>query len=624
MRLWGNAMATPAGSKPVGILSLKRCRKILTYDIGAKVREQFCDDQFAQPYPVNFTTPAEAARHGLPPTGWIDFDKQEITIVLDNTMPYAKAWALAQHTDVHEHLHWVWDISPHLLGVKSEAERFTLNIFLDACNEQRALLESYWASRKLAAGRRIRHADYMAIPATQRHDSHQLYAAGYIVLAAHTILMTRGRKALARIHSGGALDGIALDRLWRQIAKVIGPCPKSIESKWMQAFAIAVKAWQARDRNEIADLAREFKALFPEPPASVQPIFCPLDVGGHVGTTRSDAPPGRGVPSFVAPPPPGGDDLDLEPDKPDEEEAADAKDVSNDVNAASQPAKTWGPGAPLGDPRPEDTVQPADPHDLAMRALPHAAALREHLKLTQDAVIVEHSRRGRADAGIIARDGDHPMPFRAAISEEAVLGPGVCVVELADTSGSMVAKWSPVRVAMMASHLAMQEACVPHFIATSRRLKLVASPELNDDQARGLIAGMEAAYGGGDNFENSLGVAIDQLLRWTPAQINAAFASTVDNRAFVPRDEYVRILVVVHDGQPCDTHAFRKAVLRGRSSGIVVVGLGLELDESDAQGMVRLFGKDDLVLASSHDFAPKLGLTITAAVERGMRASLVR
>src|SRR5215216_2342036 len=165
-----DTMATSAGSKPVGILSLKRCRKILTYEIGAKAREQFCDDQFAELYPVEFATPAEARSCGLPPTGWIDFGTKTITVVVDESMPYDKAWVLAQHTDVHEHLHWAWDISPHLLGVKSEAERFTLNIFLDACNEQRAMLESYWASRKLAAGRRIRHSDYMAIPPARRHD----------------------------------------------------------------------------------------------------------------------------------------------------------------------------------------------------------------------------------------------------------------------------------------------------------------------------------------------------------------------------------------------------------------------------------------------------------------------
>lgn len=619
-------MANSAGKQPVGILSLKRCRKVLTYDIGAKAREQFCDDPFAELYPVNFTTPAAAAVQGLPPTGWIDFDKREITIVVDDRMPYGKAWTLAQHTDVHEHLHWAWDISPHRLGVKSEAERFTLNIFLDACNEQRALLESYWASRKLAAGRRIRHADYMAIPPQRRHDQNELYAAGFLVLAAHTTLMTRGRKVLARIHSGSALDARALDRLWKQIARVVGPCPKHIEAKWMEAFAIAVSAWQSRDRQEIAKLARDFKALFPDPPANVLPIFCPLDVGGHVGA-RSDAPPGRGTPAFVAAPPPDSGDLDLEPDQPDSEEAGDAADVSKDVEAASEPAKDWGPGAPVGDPTSDDNIQPADPHELVQLALPHAASLREHLKLTQDAVVVEHSRRGRADAGIIARDEDHPTPFRASVGEEATLGPGVIIAGLIDTSGSMHpsggGKWEPVRRAMMASHIAMQEAFVPHFIATSRRLKLVASPALSDDQARALIAGMGPSRSGGDNFHRSIGVAIDQLLRWTPAQINAAFATTVDNRAaFLPRDEYIRVLIIVHDGQPCDAYTFRDEIQRARRSGIIVTGLGLDLDHDDAEGMLRLFGADDLVLAGSNDFAPKLGLTITAAVGRGLRVAL--
>lgn len=622
-------MAISAGKQPVGILSLKRCRKILSFDIGAKAREQFCDDPFAELYPVNFTTPAAAAVQGLPPTGWIDFGTKEITIVVDDTMPYAKAWTLAQHTDVHEHLHWAWDLSPHLLGVKSEAERFILNIFLDACNEQRALLESYWASRKLAAGRRIRHADYMAIPPANRHDPTALYAAGFLVLAAHTTLMTRGRKVLARIHSGSALDARALDRLWKQIARVVGPCPAHIQSKWMEAFDIAVRAWQARDRQEIADFSREFKALFPEPPANVLPIFCPLDVGGHVGATRSDAPPGRGTPSFVAPPPPDSGDLDLDPDQPDADEAGDAGKVDKDVQAASQPAKSWGPGAPVGGPTADDDIQPADPHELVQRALSHAASLREHLKLTQDAVLMEHTRRGRADAGIIARDEEHPSPFRSNVVEEAVLGPGVCVVKLVDTSGSMHpsggGKWEPVRLATMAGHLAMQDALVPHFIATSRTLKLVASPALTDDQARSLIAGMGPSRSGGDNFERSLGIAIDQLLRWSPAQLNAVFSATVDNRAaFLPRDDYIRIMVIIHDGQPCDAYTFREEVQRARRSGIIVTGLGLDLDEDDAAGMERLFGTNDLVLASSHDFAPKLGLTITAAVERGMRAALVR
>lgn len=604
----------------VNFTSIKRYSKILTHDIGVKARKYFSNDPTATPYPVVFTDPASARSRGLPPTGWIDYGEQQITIVVDETMDPKKAWTLAKHTDVHEHLHWARDVAPYQLGVKTDPEATTLNIFLDANNEQYGLLTCEWAKRLLVAGRKIRQADYLAIPQARRHDPEPLYAAGYLVLAAHTTLMTRGKRVLGRIHSGKPLDSTTLDRLWKEISKVVGACPANIANEWMKAFEIAVNAWRLCDRQEIFSLVHEFMALFPAPKPNYIPIYCPLDVGGHVGRSRKDVPPGLGLPPSIVVAVPDDDDLGLDPEEAESGEDEESDQVRQDVENASRPADKWHRGAPPGGS--SDQIYPVDPTSLIGRAIPLAAELRENLRLVQEGGVLEYGVRGRVDSAIVGREPDHASPFIATVLEEETLGPGVAILTLVDTSGSMDSdvKWPPVNLALMASHLAMQEANAPHFIATSRTLRLLAAPDMSPDRAQALIAGAKPHPRDGDNFGLTLGLAIRQFLQWDPAQLNLAFSKHLDpQHSFVPRDEYIRVVVVIHDGCPCDRDAFKEHVRVGRQRGLIVVGLGLELDSGDQAGMRDLFGPHDLVLATGQDFARKLGSTITAAVERGRR-----
>jgi hypothetical protein len=87
----------------------------------------------------------------------------------------------------------------------------------------------------------------------------------------------------------------------------------------------------------------------------------------------------------------------------------------------------------------------------------------------------------------------------------------------------------------------------------------------------------------------------------------------------------VKIVVVITDGMPHDLQLLRQQVEQARRRGLIIVGVGLDLNSVEASGMKITFGEEDVVIVRSGEggkkcFAATLGQIITAAVTRGKRS----
>jgi hypothetical protein len=185
-------------------------------------------------------------------------------------------------------------------------------------------------------------------------------------------------------------------------------------------------------------------------------------------------------------------------------------------------------------------------------------------------------------------------------------GPGAFIAVLVDSSGSMLAgsKWPSAQLAAMAAHLACEQASVPHVLLMSRTLKQLAGVGITSTRSKVLIAGAGPATGG-DHYTVTLPKALQKIAK---------------------RAEAVKIVVVITDGMPHNLQLLKQQVEQARRRGMIVVGVGLDLNPIEATGMKIIFGAEDVVIARSSDggakcFAATLGQIITAAVTRGKRSA---
>jgi hypothetical protein len=196
---------------PLSFNFLPHRREFLVTSIGTKLRDDFAYNSFTPLPKVRLFSPDEARAAGFSPNrglGWFNFQTSEIGILVFNDRPAQEAWALATGVTVHEHLHWLWSLSPATVGCQTESDRFVMNVFTDAANEQRAMIESRWAQKFLRRTRQI------LLPKAWAGDVQEpLYRAGFFTLAVHTLLSVKGGRIMRRLHKSNQPEALAKD-LW--------------------------------------------------------------------------------------------------------------------------------------------------------------------------------------------------------------------------------------------------------------------------------------------------------------------------------------------------------------------------------------------------------------------------
>lgn len=623
-------------------------REFLDTSIGTKLRDDFAYNSFVPLPKVRLFSPDEARAAGFDPNkglGWFNFQSTEIGILVFNDRPPDEAWKMATGVTVHEHLHWLWSLSPVTVGCQNESDRFVMNVFTDAANEQRAMIESRWAQKYL---RRTRQ---MLLPkAWAGNVSEPLYRAGFFTLAVHTLLSVKGGRIMRRLHKSEAPETMAKE-LWTLCERQFGQkMPESEMETWLKAFSLSLQAWTADNDFTRFDIAQKFIALFPQP--ATEPPDNPLDMGGHMndncertegpsGSTKSGKPilslkpgskpngnsdgSGAGNPATDEKdgdkkpgdssgskdkPEDGSDSKNGESDSltplafdeapsPDAEEKAELDQISQELTELNKPSKAI-PGAIVTS-LPGDKVYPTDPRELVKASQTDAAVLAERLRIVARPRGRTQDTRGRVVSRIVAFDPTAQKPFKNRVSAVKGFAPKVFVGFVGDTSGSMrtAGKIEAARRAGMTVHLACVKEKVAHLIATSRTLEMLAGKGVSVEKGNALIAGMRS-HAGGDNYINMLPQLINLVQK---------------------RPEEVKVLLVLTDGMPGAKHMLKPMIDNARAKGVIVIGIGLQLNKNEIAGMKEIFGdgSDQTVIATVSGFARLTAEVLSNAVTRGSR-----
>lgn len=643
---------------PLGIMSSPRARDRLTTYIGRRMFQRWVTDPMITLPPVELVTIAEARRRGVTqPTGWYNFETRSIGLVVDETKDHRSELIRLDATDVHEHAHWLFNEWPK---DQDQHGRFLFNVFTDASNEQRVLLEDAWGRKLLRKGRRQRLQFYLDQPSAYRGDTEPLYNAAWLTLAAHTVLMCETRKngkltQLEKLYRGK----LNAAEVWPAIEKIIGPPDPCIEKEWLDALHLAISAWIIRLTEPQAEFIRQFRALFPEPVKPPMPSI--WDIGGEHGPGggNGNGPlcPATKAGGKIKPAPsqPDSSDPDTDDDEPGEpEDPEDPSDdsppevidisgdgdedlddnstpptlqhsphdptpqsIDDEIRDMNQPVPPFCPRAPVRDSQgmSETTIQPVDPSRALTTARGPAGQLAAQLRITRAPRIQRHSIRGRIDTRVIAREPDAEKPFLQRSDEETNAMLGCYLLLKMDTSGSMNKgnKRSAISHAGLVAHLACEMTKTSHSIVTSRTLRLLAGegltlrrgtrfPEpfrVSGVRAHALLASLSSAGEAGayDDYDITCSIAL----------------KVVQQRA-----EPVKIMLIVTDGG-ISVESMQTLIVTAAHTGVLVFGVGLDL-ESEEQTLMRLiFGEQRVVLASSSNFVAPLARTIVAAVRLGQK-----
>lgn len=642
-------------SNPLSFDFLPHRREYLETSIGTRLREDFAFNNYTPLPNVRLYNPQQAREAGFDPNkglGWFDFRSSEIGILVFNDRPAVQAWQMATGVTVHEHLHWLWSLSPLTVGCKTESDRFVMNVFTDAANEQRAMIESRWAQKLL------RRTRALLLPYAWSGDVKEpLYRAGHFTLAVHTLLSVKGGRIMRRLHKSSQPETMAKE-LWSLCEKQFNrKMPADQMELWLKAFSLALQAWTADSDFTRFDIAQKFIALFPQPVEN--PPDSPLDMGGHMNDDceRQDGPAGSsksGKPIKSTKPdseqngdPSGstsqGDSSDekgedekssngnsSKPDSAedddkggnsngedesgdeaaplsfdnstgqDEDEQQELNQIEEETRDLNRPSQTM-PGVAVHG-NPTDRAKPSDPSSLIKSSLDDAGALAERLRIVARPKGRIQDTRGRVVSRIIAFDPTAQKPFKSRQSPVKGFGPQVFVGFMLDTSGSMrqgIKSFAAKRAAMTV-HLACAREKVNHLITTSRTLELIAGTGLTIDKGNTLIAGVSTSNGG-DNYTSTLPKFIDFVLK---------------------RPEQVKVLLVLTDGEPHAKESLKPLVDDARRRGVIVIGIGLELNSKEIAGMKMIFGQspEETVIASTSGFARLTAEVLSNAVTRGSRS----
>lgn len=572
------------------ILDLPRRRAWLEWGMGAKVRDLFARNRSRALPRVEFVTPDQARARRLPQTSWYRFDEERIGIYLESLPDAAREWERLEHHTLHELLHWAWNFSVSLSGATDQIDHTLANIFADAANEQRAGLANPWARGIVARGRNLLAGDLLT--ASQPDDP--LWAAALLTLRAHTCLAARGWEILEAF--GDRDDQAAAAAVRSRIAPRIVEPQAAIATIWDRAFAVAFRAWRSSNQFDLLDAVGEFRALFPEPQSN-EPPPSPFGLDAHEG----EPPDGEPQPSPAAPKPQpsanGGGEPPEAPELGPQAPAGAGDDVAAELEALARPAGIWRPVVPKLRGAAREVIRPRAGADLLRSAEADGVELGRRIRATRAPRLRIRSERGRAVARIISREPDASRPFRSRTHSEPELTPDVFVAVVIDTSGSMAdrGKIAAARRAAMTIAVACERAQAPYAIVTSRKAGHVGGDGIDLARTSALLAGLGATDS--DGLSLTLGPILE---------------------AVSERPEPVRIAIVVQDGEPCGPAAVRSVVELHRSRGAIVVAVGLDLTEREAEGLAAVFGPSSC-LTTVNRLVRDLGDGVSGAIARSVR-----
>ena len=212
-----------------------------------------------------------------------------------------------------------------------------------------------------------------------------------------------------------------------------------------------------------------------------------------------------------------------------------------------------------------------------------AALLEERLALPEIARTPEWTgRHGRLCLRAAIRSQD-ATPF--VVPTEPEPDPqSVAVGVLLDRSGSMDGpRMAAARVAAATLHLACAELDIWHAVIA--------------------FEGAESVVKTGDASERAL-ARLAGLLPNTGSCMAPAYEALLEE--MTARPEALKVLVIIHDGEPHDPPAVRHLNACADAARIEVLGLGLELEATNRREMRELFGERFIDCATAAALAPTL------------------
>ena len=322
------------------------------------------------------------------------------------------------------------------------------------------------------------------------------------------------------------------------------------QRRWRKVKPLVERAWTARDTGRVYDLAEQIVAILGLRQTLSENL--PMPVAANRGTRSDSAEPrpregaGWTDPGELKA---GEDDLPAE--------LATAGFISD--------------------------RQLAPPGPLLHAAEPLAAELVARLALPEVARTPEWTdRHGRLSLRAAIRSQD-VTPF--VVPTEPEPDPAsVAVGVLLDRSGSMDGvRLAAAQTAAAVLHLACRELEIWHAVIT--------------------FEGAETVVRTGDATERAL-ARLAGLLANTGSSMGAAYRALLDEMS--ARPEALRLLVVIHDGEPQDPDAVRQLNACADAARIEVLGLGLELEATNRRAMRQLFGERFIDCRTPAALAPTL------------------
>ncbi len=302
---------------------------------------------------------------------------------------------------------------------------------------------------------------------------------------------------------------------------------------WRRVRPLVERAWAAPDTGRVYDLADQIVRILGLGPVMPDRVLVLVA-------------PGRGTRKEAAEPRPGGAAAWQGPGEP---QAGD-DDLPVGVVGAGEPAD-W-------------TLAPPGP--LLRAAEPLASELVARLALPELAQAPEWSdRHGRLSVRAAIRSQDATPFVRAA--EPQPDPASVAVGVLLDRSGSMQgAAMEAARLATATLHLACAELGIWHAVTAFEGATPIVRDGEASEQTLARLAGLHA------NTGTRIGLSYEALL----AQMR-------------PRPEALKVLVLIHDGEPEDDTKVRQLNACAADARIEVLGLGVALEAKNRAAMRELF-----------------------------------
>jgi hypothetical protein len=382
-------------------------------------------------------------------------------------------------------------------------------------------------------------------------------------------LMLAEQKALSRMNPAEQAYACCLIWRWswdrigeREMLDLLRISPGG-ERLWIRVKPLVEQAWGAADTGRVIELAREILEILGIDPRS-RPMKLNWTSTKDIPRARPDRPlPFPGKPDDAVQPGLGTGELD-------EEKGSLFSDAYS---------------------------LPAPYVDLEDQARPLARQLSEALQLpTPDVRPEPHESQGRYHFRQEIRTPDTPHLLVQSIDCSPR---DLALYLLVDRSGSMATIEEEVRLALMMLYLAGTELEIPTGVAffgaretdrVERVMEVTAPTPASSESVKALIAGFE-------------GTTNCEFLDW---------GLTLAERAFTVRPERLKVLLVLHDGDPVykgpdgnDWQLSFSHVRKLERSGIMTIGIYLGDEDESRRKVQQLFPK--LISCKGKELPDKLG-----------------